>query len=180
VIEANALGTPAVAYDVPGLRDAIQHGRTGWLLAPDANLAEGIAEALCELGDRAARERMADKCRAWTDGFSWADSAERLACVVLEEMRRTYRRRRTRRRPSDLSVVAAFRVADGDAMERAMRRDLRQTDCWIRRRDAFRVLLHGCDEVRALKVLRRLGVNETAVNLANRQDVLVNGGEVPA
>ncbi len=29
VTEANALGTPAVGYDVPGLRDSIRHAKTG-------------------------------------------------------------------------------------------------------------------------------------------------------
>ena len=32
VLEANTLGTPAVAYDVPGLRDSVRDGRTGWLV----------------------------------------------------------------------------------------------------------------------------------------------------
>jgi glycosyltransferase involved in cell wall biosynthesis len=29
VTEANAMGTPAIGYDVPGLRDSIRHGETG-------------------------------------------------------------------------------------------------------------------------------------------------------
>ena len=32
VLEAAALGVPTVAFDVPGLRDAIWDGRTGWLV----------------------------------------------------------------------------------------------------------------------------------------------------
>lgn len=177
VIEANAVGTPALAYDVPGLRDSIQHGRTGWLLAPGKNLAQGMADALNELGVGAVREQMADQCRAWTDGFSWDHSAERLACVVLQEMRRAHRHRRTRRQSSDLSVIAEFQDTDGTGMEHAMHRDLRQTDSWVRQDDVFRLLLHGCDEVRALRVLRRLGVYEAATSLATRRDVLLSGGE---
>lgn len=44
VTEANAVGTPAIAYDVPGLRDSIQHDVTGLLCSssrPDA-LASGL------------------------------------------------------------------------------------------------------------------------------------------
>lgn len=29
VTEANAMGTPAIGYDVPGIRDSIKHGKTG-------------------------------------------------------------------------------------------------------------------------------------------------------
>ena len=32
VTESNAMGTPAVAYNVPGLRDSIRHGETGILV----------------------------------------------------------------------------------------------------------------------------------------------------
>ncbi|MGH9894170.1 MAG: glycosyltransferase, partial [bacterium] len=34
VIEANAAGTPAVGYRVPGVRDSIRHGETGLLASP--------------------------------------------------------------------------------------------------------------------------------------------------
>jgi glycosyltransferase involved in cell wall biosynthesis len=173
VIEANAVGTPAVVFDVPGLRDAVRPGRTGWLLPPEADLAGGIADALAELTDAAAREQMAGRCRSWAATFSWDDTAERLAAVVLEEMSRTRRHRRSRRRPSDLSVIGSFRVTDGNAMEQVLQHALRLTDAWNRSGDTFRVLLHGCDEVRATRALRRLGVQPSELTLASRQDVLV-------
>lgn len=180
VIEANAVGTPAVAYDVPGLRDAVQDRRNGWLLPADADLADGIAGALEELADPAVRERYAAGCRAWAARFSWDASAERLAAVVLEEGRRLRRHRRSRRRPNDLTAAGRFRAADGDAMERSIGRVLRQTDDYAREGDDFRLLLHGCDEVRAAAALRRLGVLDGSVTLASRRDVLVGSGEEPA
>ncbi|MFD4371292.1 glycosyltransferase family 4 protein [Streptomyces sp. NPDC058486] len=176
VIEANAVGTPAVAYDVPGLRDAVQNRRNGWLLPADADLAEGITDALEELADPAVRERFAAGCRAWAARFSWDASAERLAAVVLEESHRLRRHRRSRRRPNDLTAAGRFRAADGDAMERSIARVLRQTDDYARQGDDFRLLLHGCDEVRALRALRRLGVLDGSVTLASRRDVLVGSG----
>ncbi|WP_275892748.1 glycosyltransferase family 4 protein [Streptomyces actuosus] len=182
VIEANAVGTPAVVYDVPGLRDAVRPGRTGWLLPPESDLAHGIADALGELAAPGARERTAARCRSWAATFSWDSSAERLAAVVLEEMARTRRHRHSRRRPSDLSVIGTFLVADGNAMERFLRNALRLTDAWDRQGNTFRVLLHGCDEVRAVRALRRLGVDPgelSELSLASRQDVLV-GTAVPA
>lgn len=173
VIEANAVGTPAVVFDVPGLRDAVRPGHTGWLLPPESDLAGGVADALAELTDAAVRERMAGRCRSWAATFSWDDTAERLAAVVLEEMSRTRRHRHSRRRPSDLSVIGSFRVTDVNATEHMLRHALRLTDAWNRCGDTFRVLLHGCDEVRAAHVLRRLGVRPSELTLASRQDVLV-------
>jgi len=47
VTEANSQGTPAVVYDVDGLRDAVKHDETGLVCQPTpANLAKGIAQLL--------------------------------------------------------------------------------------------------------------------------------------
>ncbi|KQX49846.1 MULTISPECIES: glycosyltransferase family 4 protein [unclassified Streptomyces] len=178
VIEANAVGTPALAFDVPGLRDAIRPGVNGWLLAPGTDLAAGIAEALDALATPEARDLTAARCRAWAAAFSWDASAERLAQVVLEDLQRIHRHRRSRRCASDLSVVTRFTSPDPDATERAVRSSLRETDVWHREGDAFRLLLHGCDEVRAWNALSRLDVAEAAVarariTLANGHDVLL-------
>ncbi|MEU6881601.1 glycosyltransferase family 4 protein [Streptomyces sp. NPDC046712] len=173
VIEANAAGTPALAYDVPGLRDAVQPGVNGWLLPADRDLADGIGEAMDELADAETRTVMAARCRSWAAAFSWDDSAERLAQVVLEDLQRIHRHRRSRRTSSDLSVVTRFTAKDADATERALRRMLRETDDWSRDGDTFRLLLHGCDEVEALEALRRLDVREATLTLAAGRDVLV-------
>ena len=86
VLEAAAHGVPTVARDVPGLRDSIRDGETGWLLAePSAvgdpgepgdtelvtRLAEGIVAALEHLSQPARRALVVDRCRAWAAGFSW-------------------------------------------------------------------------------------------------------------
>ncbi|MCT4354024.1 glycosyltransferase family 4 protein [Streptomyces sp. Je 1-79] len=179
VIEANTAGTPALAYDVPGLRDAVQPGVNGWLLPTSADLADGVATALDELSTEEARTRAAERCRAWAAAFSWDDSAERLAQVVLEDLRRIHRHRRSRRGASDLAVVTRFTAPDAEATERALRGALRQTDVWNRDGDSFRLLLHGCDEVQALEALRRLDVREATVTLAGGRDVLVGTPSPP-
>ena len=51
IMEANSVGTPAVAYDVPGLRDSVRDGLTGWLFPADRDLAIPLASALAELSD---------------------------------------------------------------------------------------------------------------------------------
>ncbi|HEX4815633.1 MAG TPA: glycosyltransferase family 4 protein [Nonomuraea sp.] len=77
VLEAAALGVPTVAYDVDGLRDAVRHGETGWLLAEGTDLAKGIATALDEVD-----HTYTVNCRAWADRFSWDRSTERLMAIL--------------------------------------------------------------------------------------------------
>ncbi|MFD5945445.1 glycosyltransferase family 4 protein [Streptomyces collinus] len=173
VIEANSMGTPAVAFDVPGLRDAVREGYNGWLVPDGVPLADALDSALTELSDAGARDRAARRCRAWSGRFSWDDSAERLAQVILEEARRVRLHRRSRRRASDLTVLTWFRSPDGDDVERTLKTLLRETDRWTRHGDTFRVLLHGCDELRAFQALRRLGVPDAAFRLAHRREELV-------
>ena len=74
VTEANALGTPAVVYDRPGLRDSTVHERTGLIThaSPEA-LAAAIARALT---DSRLYDRLATGAAAWAAGFTWRRSNE--------------------------------------------------------------------------------------------------------
>jgi glycosyltransferase involved in cell wall biosynthesis len=74
VIEANAVGTPNVASDAPGLRDTVRHGETGFLVAePDAAQFAARIDAL--LGDDALAERMSRAALAWSQRFDWEIAA---------------------------------------------------------------------------------------------------------
>jgi glycosyltransferase involved in cell wall biosynthesis len=78
VIEANALGTPVVASDAPGLRDSLRHGQTGYL-APSGDVdafAARIAELLTE---DALVQRMSESALAWSRSFDWEVAAEEMA-----------------------------------------------------------------------------------------------------
>jgi glycosyltransferase involved in cell wall biosynthesis len=72
VIEANAAGCPAVAYDVPGLRVAIRHEETGLLAADDAGFRAALATIL---RSQPVRDRLAAGARRWAASFSWEASA---------------------------------------------------------------------------------------------------------
>ena len=50
VVEAASYGMPTLARDVPGLRDSIRDGETGWLVADP-----GVTTAGRRTGDRDAR-----------------------------------------------------------------------------------------------------------------------------
>ncbi len=180
VAEANSVGTPALAFDVPGLRDAIQPGLNGWLLPAGTELAEGIGQALDRLTVETVRERMARQCLAWSGRFSWDASAMRLAEVLLVESQRVERRRKSRRSLSDLAVLVELEGTAGHDLERMAHASLRRTDTIIRAGNTFRLMLDGCDEVLGLRVLRRLGAVEAAtIRLAKRAEVLERPTQFP-
>jgi glycosyltransferase involved in cell wall biosynthesis len=77
VIEANSVGTPAVGYDVPGLRDSIRHGRTGFLAS--AGDSEALArEAFRVVRDDEAYAEMRTEAIRWAESFSWDTTASEL------------------------------------------------------------------------------------------------------
>ncbi len=78
VVESNAVGTPVVASDAPGLRDSIDDGKTGFLVpATDADaFAERIARLL---SDDALATEMSAAARAWARRFDWDRAADEMA-----------------------------------------------------------------------------------------------------
>ncbi len=173
VIEANALGTPAVGYDVPGLRDSIRNGRTGWLVPASADLASVLATALGELQDTGRRNVMADQCRRWAAAFSWDSSAERLAGLLLSEIRDRELRRPGRRSVVDLCTVAFWPADQADEdLERRLRKALGMNDVITRHAAGLSVLMCGCDEVAAAAALRRAQVPPARLRLATSTAVL--------
>ena len=76
VVEANACGTPSIAADVPGLRDAVREGETG-LLYPygDSTALSACMARLLEEGP--LRERLSEGAVRWAATFNWDDAAEK-------------------------------------------------------------------------------------------------------
>lgn len=83
VTEANAMGTPAVGYDVHGLRDSIADGTTGLLCEPDpAALADAATTDVLDDWPRYATDALED-----AGGYSWeatTDTVERRLSEVAE------------------------------------------------------------------------------------------------
>ena len=74
VSEASACGTPAIVYDVPGLRDSVQDGSTGLVVAPTpADLAQAMIRLIADPGLHA---RLAANGRRWSATFSFDDAAD--------------------------------------------------------------------------------------------------------
>lgn len=85
ITEANALGTPAVGYDTPGIRDAIRHERTG-LLVPAGDAAALGAAAAGLVADAKAYERVRTEAILWGRCFSWDDTADLLLNLICERI----------------------------------------------------------------------------------------------
>jgi glycosyltransferase involved in cell wall biosynthesis len=81
VIEANALGVPSVAYDVPGLRDSIVDGETG-LLAKSGDTEDLAQKTIKILTDRNLRISLSQKALAHSKSFSWDKAADEFIRVV--------------------------------------------------------------------------------------------------
>ncbi len=78
VIESNALGTPVVATDAPGLRDSVINGKTGYLVA------EGDVAAFAHwIGEVLSNDRLADELSKaallWSREFDWDRAADDMA-----------------------------------------------------------------------------------------------------
>ncbi|HEX9656609.1 MAG TPA: glycosyltransferase family 4 protein [Bacteroidota bacterium] len=87
VIEANACGTPVIASNVEGLRDAVKDGETGLLYSyGDVNgLASNIIHVLT---DDVLRHRLEENALRWSQEFDWdraAEETEKLLTARLKE-----------------------------------------------------------------------------------------------
>jgi len=80
VTEANACGTPAIGYDVPGLRDSIRDGQTGCLVQPDPEALAHCAIKL--LGDDGLRTAYAERALAWSRTLTWDRTAEEFLAIL--------------------------------------------------------------------------------------------------
>ena len=177
IVEAAVHGVPTLALRVPGVRDSVVNGRTGWLVDEVGQLGAAAIMALRELADEDRAREITEACQAWARCFTWDRSANLLAGVLLAagnpELGPGDRSAR-----SDMSVVAEFdRPRDlAGALAYAA---LRPTDQVEVRDGRVGLLLTGCDEIDAAAALRRIGVIGAEVRLADRYDLLVGPARLP-
>ena len=81
VTESNACGTPAVVYDVPGLRDSVRNEITGLVVPPRP---DRLCEAMIRVtSDPRLYERLVAEGERWSGTLSF-DAAARLIQLALE------------------------------------------------------------------------------------------------
>ncbi|SRR6266498_3741248 len=81
VIEANAYGCPAVAFDVPGLRMSIRNGETGLLAVDDRSYLDALVRIIT---DSEFRNRLAEGASRWAAQFNWDVSAQQTLEVLQQ------------------------------------------------------------------------------------------------
>ena len=89
VAEAAIRGTPAVAFDVPGLRDSVVHGQTGMLVRTEGQFAS--AWASLAINER-RREQLGRAARTRALRLHWSAAIEGFAEVAEEAIERGGRR----------------------------------------------------------------------------------------
>lgn len=86
IAEAGACGTPAVVFDVPGLRDAVRDGHTGLVVSPTPGAMFDGMERLAS--DPIFYARVQDEARRWSATFSFDDSAAVARSVIVAAIER--------------------------------------------------------------------------------------------
>jgi glycosyltransferase involved in cell wall biosynthesis len=80
VTEANACGTPAIGYNVHGLRDSIRNRETGLLTEINPR---ALAEAtIAFFNDEELRQKLTENALEWSKSFSWDKTAEEFMDVM--------------------------------------------------------------------------------------------------
>jgi len=82
VWQAMAAGRPVVASDLPALREAVEHGRTAWLVRPGdpSALAAGITRVIA---DRTLAQDLGRAAFSEAERHTWAARAERIEAVLV-------------------------------------------------------------------------------------------------
>ncbi len=85
VAEAAIRGTPAVAFDVPGLRDSVVHGQTGMLVQTEGQFASAWASLAIS---QQQREQLGRAARTRALRLHWSAAVEGFAGVAEEAIKR--------------------------------------------------------------------------------------------
>ena len=85
VAEAAIRGTPAVAFDVPGLRDSVVHGQTGMLVQTEGQFASAWASLAINSGSGSSS---AGRRAPGRSGLHWSAAVDGFAEVADEAIKR--------------------------------------------------------------------------------------------
>ncbi len=165
VMEAAAMGVPALAFRVPGLRDSVRDDLTGWLLDEDTPLAPAIISRLDDLADPAVAARYGKACHDWARSFTWYRTGSLMAGVVTAEEERLAAGARERRRwARDAAVLS---------LTEPLPSVCRATDLAYVDRGEHLALLYDANPAAATSALRRRGVDVIGARPATDEDLLV-------
>jgi len=75
VTDAAALGTPAIAYNVPGLKDSVRHNKTG-IICKENNPECLSKEAIRLINNKKLYQKLQYNAWCWSKEFSWDKTAK--------------------------------------------------------------------------------------------------------
>ena len=84
IIEAGSVGTPALGFAVPGVRDAIVDGQTGILVHSESDLAR---QWIALVNDCSLRNRLSEGARRYASGFRWEQVARDFSNIASNVIR---------------------------------------------------------------------------------------------
>ena len=83
VIESNAMGTPVIAYSVPGLVDSVQNEINGLLL--EKNTPDELADrAVSILRDKSKLLNLSRSSLEYAKKFNWNDTAYEFEKILMD------------------------------------------------------------------------------------------------
>ncbi|WFR84307.1 glycosyltransferase family 4 protein [Arthrobacter sp. Y-9] len=155
VIEAAAWGVPCVALRVPGIRDSVVDGSTGWLVDSVKEFGAALVDAFTTISDPNTARDISSECREWARCFTWERTTELLTGVLVEERKLRHEGGDPRAHHSDLSTMVRFKLpaeADLGAI-------LRPTDEVALTDDGLvSVLMKGRDEFEARSAMKGISI----------------------
>jgi glycosyltransferase involved in cell wall biosynthesis len=83
ITEAGALGTPSLAFDADGVRDAIRDGSTGRLVGSSEEMASVMIEMASNDESASTWKAMGGAAREWAATFTWARTADELLVAAV-------------------------------------------------------------------------------------------------
>jgi hypothetical protein len=166
---AAGAGVPVVTFAKPGRSDLVVDDTSVWTVHADAELGSALSRALTGVSDQWSGGP-AVELRTARDGTSWEECVGRIIRVVTSEVDRK-QHRTPARAMSDVTAMVKFRATDGTAMAYTIAERLRRTDHCSVDGSLVRVYLHGCDELGADQVLRRVGVTDAELRIASGRDL---------
>ena len=82
-IESNSVGTTVVAANVPGLRDSVRDGETGFLYE-HGNIDELADKLINILTDEQLRHKLEQGALKWAEQFNWDNAAKQFERLIID------------------------------------------------------------------------------------------------
>lgn len=78
LLEAQSCGLPVIAFNTSGIKEAVDNGKSGYLVETYGEMVDRTAELLA---DAATVKQMGDRARTFASGFSWVTIAGQVEAV---------------------------------------------------------------------------------------------------